>query len=844
MKYRYATTLLAAGLATSVACSSDDTQDPANSGPITIDSFELQFDGPIDQGDTVEVVWSVSNANRIVITQEGDTLIDTTRGAGRTNSGALDGDASFTLTATNDDSEASETITFDGSNIRGIRIVSFSASQLSVRSGDVVELSWEIGGIAIPEQVTILDENDNVPVDGNDIPIDPARVLVGSVMVQVVGDLESGDSDVETFTLTVAGGGRSDDATVSIDVEVALPVIEVFRTDTGRSTYAFDSEVGVTWTVRNTDEVRVLWEGDGACTNFRSPGPNGMNSTTCTDPTGMGRFTVRNPTHKIILQARNANTPNEEDYVTAEIDIDGVTAPMVNAFEVDKTSFWLAEDIVTFSWDVSDADEVALQRFIPENGQFETILGASTDPVVAAQTVIIRADEVDQTTNEVRIRLLARRIDDMGQDVAVEDPEVQIAANFIEPEPNASLADALTIPADGRAVRGNIEDANDEDWFRVTVEQGQRLNVRAGFGDYDPFGLDFSCQTDTSLQILDATGAALGPVVEDNSMDWLGGPMGQPPPDTCAGGGEPAEIRAGQQGYVLDMAAGEYIIVVTGDVGNYELVAELTDAATTPPPGSVVMRVGSPTWDIRDVNLVVQGSGSFNTVMGNPGPLPFQVTVAHGLPNHFFDGGTLAPGAGGPWDDGIFSAILSPTAAHDLNYGQEWQAGLQLLGVTFNQESYPPEAFGNPTDNDSLGFALVYTAVPSITNTVTGSAQDYALTRTSSIGPIVPRTAFPLVAQEQVIADAFDSTIVVWDENSPFGMDRNPLEYPAEAYMPGEFDGTTHVHFMHMFSRRYFGAMADPFEGMTPDGLFSWTVNLRDAAGDGYDIFVPIQIAP
>ncbi len=829
------------GLALAAACGSEGGPSDNGNGngngtePPVINSFEISGT-PVDSGGTVTLSWQVTGADSITIRQDGTDLGETAF-MGSRMSNPITAPSTFTLTASNANGDVSQMREVEANDILGIRIVSFTASQSLVTSGDVITLEYEIAGVQMIDSVEIFDEDMSTLRNGQGIPIDPATLAMGSVEVEVVGNLEEASEgvDTKTYTIRASGGGTSATAEVTVDAEVAEPRIELFEVSSTTNTFFFGSRPEYNFTVRNATSWQLQFDGV-PCT-----GINGFNETGMVINQNCSGGEVADSEHTVTLLVGNVNRPLSTNPVTEEITILGAAQPMINSFTVTPEEFWQGSVTAELAWDVSDdASFVRLEVRRPgQGGSFAPVPGAPTS--LQASNVLVDVEASNGTT-ATEFRLAAVRTDDNDVVVGADQPQVsmvEVRPTFNEPEGptgNDTPATANIIQANGLPVRGNLSTIDDVDWFGFDVTEGQSLFAVAGAVTYDPLNLTIRCNLDTSLQLFDANGDAVSALQTENSGETvqdLIDVLMNPPPDVDT---ECAEIRAGRDAGLLNLAAGRYFVAVSGASGNYQLLVDRFDDDGDPESFVPPAQNGLPVWDIENVNIS-------QVTTSNGGPV---VPVIAGLqylhPNH-----VLAPSIvdwfNGRFANGVFSAIFAPRRPHVVDYANAVSPSLAFIGASTNQAQYPRSAIGEPgTDGD--GFLLTYTVVPSTANTVTGTAEDYDLVTTSSVGPIIPSSVLPLTTEMQLLETALPSVDTVWDENSRGGMDQDPQTYPGFQTTMTQYDGITHMHFAHVISRNFFNNMGDPLDidPAVSTYLLNWQIEIVDAQGNGYEFQVPIRL--
>lgn len=842
---------------------------PNGDGELRINSFARSPSGPINSGETVNLTWDVTGATTVRITQNPGPTMPIYEGGdaqGTRESSPINAATTFRLTAISADDNQMREIEITSMDIQGVTIDSFElVTTGAIRAGDEITLRYELSGVTQLQEASLRDADGEVPLQRNGDPIDISLTdLEGSLtFVAEVPDGSSGAEIVQTYTLSVTGGGVSVSADEEVTISAGEPVVDVFRTtaNNGRTTfYAVpssmqnaDNRVGVQWTVRNTSEVAVNYD-DQPCRNFGRPGPTGcIDRPEGCEGTATCNVDLLTGEHTLTLIARSP-TGSE---VTEEIDITVVPDIAVNSFSITPTDFWQSEVDAQVSWNVENATDLQFQRCNGDIGQWQDV---DLPGVGSGDFVVSNADFVVEATGGVtqRYRLLTTIRDGDGnlvkptegdlQDTECSNdegpdplyPETSVTAGFNEPEPNSMLEEALPViaSADGENYRGTLENINDRDWFVFDTTAGEQVYVYALQGG--------GCNNQIRLQAYDATGNPVTPVT-DRAYANRAAPFGGCP-----------ELYGAQSGYqtLMNVPGGPMYVEVSGAniAGSAQYLVVFSKFPRLERSAAVteLMPVGTPSWSVEDIQL-------FSITVDQGGMNPFGAwfqALGRVLPNHAtaMDQLGLVTGLS-------FAALAdlipeAPARSHIIPYDLEVQYGLrafpfvggpQIIGAQFEDEDLGI-ADGGMTPRD--GINIMYTLVP--TGTSTGTALDYQLAGNTDGGPIIPAATFPLTIEGR-FAQPFDDAI--HEIGAREDMDDATADGPFDLPYPGSgdmFDGVTHTHMLHIMADSFydFGMASAFFQNELPAEItgggddFEWTFELRDQLGFGYDIELLIRVVP
>jgi hypothetical protein len=206
-----------------------------------------------------------------------------------------------------------------------------------------------------------------------------------------------------------------------------------------------------------------------------------------------------------------------------------------------------------------------------------------------------------------------------------------------------------------------------------------------------------------------------------------------------------------------------------------------------------VTKVGNPTWQPVDIHLFSVPTEPFTTV-------GFATANAILTPHFFINS----------------SGVVVPVPPDPGPYTNEIATGLARLGVTDRSVFSPRDLAGTPN-----GIWLGYMLVPAA-GAPTGSSPDY------TSGPIIPEGLFPIVGTEDV-------------QRNGFHFDSGTVTTRALSTLGFTVDGSSHRPQLVTTDL----VTADNPLGLTADqlpGHYVFTVTLRDASGNGYNIVAPFDV--
>lgn len=382
-------------------------------------------------------------------------------------------------------------------------------------------------------------------------------------------------------------------------------------------------------------------------------------------------------------------------------------------------------------------------------------------------------------SGQPRVRLLATNA------VRTVERSQTIMFGYDDPEPNDDAASAIGMLPNGVGIRGTISVGGDIDWYRIEVPQGALLSATAGFV---PTMAGDVCSFDTILRVFTSTGAEIG--FNDN---------GPGPIAPCS------QINPLSHAFADGMDAGTYYLAVsgTGTVpnGQYTLEVELL----APPPAPVTFTatpVGTPVWNVGGT---VMWEGPVG-MTGEAVPPEIEDLFA-GF--HLFEGFAL------------ISVLTSPAAPMPrADYSSLLPLFMGVTGRTVTT-TFPTTALLNG-NAIYLGFTIFPGA-----GAPTGPSFDAAN------GPIIPNAVFPITVSIDVSNGATDY-VVPDDFDLPSYAQYAANGLPA---VPGAGDGDSHRHIVTLIAD-----IVALMPGGALAGSYTWTYQLRDTSGAGYDITVPFTV--
>lgn len=176
----------------------------------TINSFTASPDSDVEPNAMSTLSWDVTGADSIEITDGGGNSVHTSNMATGSFAVTVTADETYTLTATNLNGSAMDTVSI--TVLEAPVIDTFTVSQdTNVPLGSDVTFNWSVTN---PAQITLVDSGGNTLLD--------TMMLTGMTTVTVNAD--------ETYTLTATNAVGMDSAMLSVTT-LPLPVIDVYDAD-------------------------------------------------------------------------------------------------------------------------------------------------------------------------------------------------------------------------------------------------------------------------------------------------------------------------------------------------------------------------------------------------------------------------------------------------------------------------------------------------------------------------------------------------------------------------------------------------------------------------------------
>lgn len=374
-------------------------------------------------GESTELAWAVSFADRVTVTDDGgNEVVSTTNLIDRLVISPQQ-TTTYTLVARDtgglqDEAEVSVEVRPPQQAV----VESFTATPDTVDIGEPVELAWSV---------------DSAP---GGVRIEAGGALVHQTSERT-GMITVRRAATTTFTLTARspGGDASADATVT--VRPSPPAILDF--------------VATPENILTGEDTVLSWSTLGATTLELEQGQTQVYSTTVDLDTGAVAQTVSTPTVTYTLIATNPDGSSSMSVT-------------VNAFEPPEIQSFIASPLifqgsanVQLDWAVTGATNLSL------------LLSGTPDPTFPGSTPSgTHTASITQTT---LFELIARN------PAAQTSRTVLVSESVGKAEPNDTPSQAIPLPAGGASLDGSIGLATDEDWFRINVPDGG--NIRAETSD-------------------------------------------------------------------------------------------------------------------------------------------------------------------------------------------------------------------------------------------------------------------------------------------------------------------------------------------------------------------------
>ena len=499
------------------ACGDSDTPNP--SATLAITSFTSSA-SQVDAGETVDLTWSTTAADRVVITTGGgQTVIDTAENSGTVTTDALGTTTTFTLTATGEGSSLTRSVTVTVNDGQSPIINNFNADPATIAEGASTTLTWSTANAASVD-ITASDNTVIVSMGGpsGSMSVSP----LSDETYTLVARSSSGETTSGTVTVTVtpAGAARIISFTVTPN-QITAGQTAVLAWDTAQATQVLVTAGGTTLSDSAAPQGNVTVMPTQTTTyelTAVSPAGNATDSVTLTvgvrppmiesfeadpalvaagDPTRLRwsvdpnteLVTIRNGATVVtstpaitgsVLAVVAAGTTtytleasNAGGSVTDSITVRGLNAPVVNAFTATPMQAPNAATI-TLAWDVDDVSTLTLTA---NGGAVPGFPGVTTSSVTNAQGSLQLL--VEQTTS---FALTASNLAGM----TTGSQTVTIAGGpIVEVEPNDSPGTAQTFPlppSGTNSASGTIGNGSDEDWYQFTVPSGGSVYAETSDG--------------------------------------------------------------------------------------------------------------------------------------------------------------------------------------------------------------------------------------------------------------------------------------------------------------------------------------------------------------------------
>ncbi len=279
----------------------------------------------VDAGGTATLAWTVTDADKIVITDASSAvLLEGAQLEGTVTTGALATTTSFTLRASNAEGDVTRTVTVTVRGQQTMPIVdSFTAAPTTITAGESATLSW----------MTTNAESVNILAGGTAVRMDaPAD---GTFMVMPTA--------TTVYTLVARdGAGQMAMAMVTVTVNAAPDMPEVVSFTAMPATIDLGAMSTLAWEVRNATGIRIV---------------DSSNTEVTTSAMATGSFAVSpqaTETYTITATGMNGS-----DTAMVMVTVNQPMLPAINSFTAMPASVdW--GDSAVLAWDVSDADSIAI----------------------------------------------------------------------------------------------------------------------------------------------------------------------------------------------------------------------------------------------------------------------------------------------------------------------------------------------------------------------------------------------------------------------------------------------------------------------------------------------------
>lgn len=375
-------------------------------------------------GDSTELAWAVSFADRVIITDDaGVEVVSTTNSIDRFVT-APDQTTTYTLTARDTGGLADQAeVTVQVRPPQQAEVQSFTAAPDTFDIGDPIELAWAVdsapGGIRIEADGALVHQSGD---------------QAGMITVRLAA--------TTTFSLTAKSPGGDATAETTVTVRPSPPAILDF--------------VATPEDVLTGQDTVLTWSTLGATTLEIRQGQTQVYETTSQLDSGAIAQNVSSATVTFSLVATNA-----EGSRTVDVTVNAFDPPEIQSFTATPLVFQGSAD-VDLQWSVTGATELTL------------LLSGTPDPTFPSG-----APAGDHTVAISRTTLF---------ELIAENPAAQTSRTVLvsesvgKAEPNETAAQAIVLPAGGASLDGSIGLAADQDWFRINVADGGNLRVETSDG--------------------------------------------------------------------------------------------------------------------------------------------------------------------------------------------------------------------------------------------------------------------------------------------------------------------------------------------------------------------------
>ncbi|MCK6546008.1 DUF4215 domain-containing protein [Myxococcota bacterium] len=404
-------------------------------------------------GSEVTLSWAVENAAQGIAIEAGTTRIHASPDAEGSITLAPFASTAYTLRAYNaalgDDSA---TISVTVTESPGARIRAFSADRTTVTLGESIHVEWEV---------------ENAP-EGIDISDATGFVAITSTLA--AGSVEYFPATSTTLRLTAYNAALGN-ATTTLPITVAASAPAIAELRASPDPAPVGGPTTISWRALGADEL--VFYVDGA-EHLRT-----------TDGTGSFVLPMARQAREVALEATNALGT-----ARSVLDVGVIGLPIVNQFSSLPKFSTQTNVRVELVWATDDATDVEIfvngaplvVGSLPQHGTQPGVL-AGLAPVNVVGTQVI-----DFVARNAAGTVVVREA------LSILTPEV---------EPNDSFSAAIPLVGDGSGVTASIGVVGDEDWYSLTVGEGDSLYVEVSDGTLG------HCNIDTLLTLYAPDGVTM-----------------------------------------------------------------------------------------------------------------------------------------------------------------------------------------------------------------------------------------------------------------------------------------------------------------------------------------------